>query len=789
VHAFSYCAIGIALVLTAQHAVAGAAFPASSAPGLDEAAAAIAAAQVDKAAQGFEALSQDAARPMFVRGLALFGLAESALARNDTASALKIWQRIADDNLLPRLHRDIARNRLLEARRKERGFPGRDANDYRVQLPSVPEVAVRLYVSPGGSDHADGSQAKPFATLVRARDALRTLKRTNGGSLAKGGAQVLIGGGAFYVEQPFKLEAEDSGTAEAPVVYQAEPGQRPVFAGGLAIRGWTAIRDDAVRARLDPAVCDKVLEADLKANGISNWGDPTVLKHRPELFADGVPQTLARWPNEGFVKTGDVLGQDLIKEGGSIRGCRDGAFLFLEDRPTRWLDEADVRLYGYWFWDWSEDFQKVAAIDPEKRSFTLARPYSNYGYRRDQRYYAVNVLRELDRPGEWYLDRSGGKIYWLPPEGSNSAKDATVLSVCEQPFFVLENVSHVLLLGLTLQEGRGDAIHVHGGGDCLVAGCTLQRFGGDALVIQGGRHHGVFGCDMRTLGCGAMRIDGGDRHSLVRGEHFVENCTVSDISRLKRTYAPAVHLDGCGNRVAHNLFQRIPSSAIRIEGNDHLVELNHVRDVVQESDDQGGIDMFGNPLYRGVVIRWNRWSDIRGGTQCGAAAIRLDDMISGTAVFGNIFERCGAVLFGAVQIHGGKENLVDGNVFIGCQAGLSFSRWNEARWRQAVEPFLKEAAAEPYVTRYPDLARLQSAANVNDISRNLASNCRNAFLRDGGTERSVLNRTADAPVNLDTLSSENTSDPKLRELLFPPIPVGEIGPYPHPWRASVAVVN
>jgi hypothetical protein len=276
---------------------------------------------------------------------------------------------------------------------------------------------------------------------------------------------------------------------------------------------------------------------------------------------------------------------------------------------------------------------------------------------------------------------------------------------------------------------------------------------------------------------------------LVRGEHFVENCTVSDISRLKRTYAPAVHLDGCGNRVAHNLFQRIPSSAIRIEGNDHLVELNHVRDVVQESDDQGGIDMFGNPLYRGVVIRWNRWSDIRGGTQCGAAAIRLDDMISGTAVFGNIFERCGAVLFGAVQIHGGKENLVDGNVFIGCQAGLSFSRWNEARWRQAVEPFLKEAAAEPYVTRYPDLARLQSAANVNDISRNLASNCRNAFLRDGGTERSVLNRTADAPVNLDTLSSENTSDPKLRELLFPPIPVGEIGPYPHPWRASVAVVN
>lgn len=122
---------------------------------------------------------------------------------------------------------------------------------------------------------------------------------------------------------------------------------------------------------------------------------------------------------------------------------------------------------------------------------------------------------------------------------------------------------------------------------------------------------------------------------------------MSDISRLKRTYTPAVHLDGCGQRVAHNLFERMPSSAMRIEGNDHLIELNLIRKVVEESDDQGGIDMFGNPLYRGVVIRWNRWSDIRGGTHNGAAGVRLDDMISGIVVHGNLFERRGAVALGA----------------------------------------------------------------------------------------------------------------------------------------------
>ena len=69
---------------------------------------------------------------------------------------------------------------------------------------------------------------------------------------------------------------------------------------------------------------------------------------------------------------------------------------------------------------------------------------------------------------------------------------------------------------------------------------------------------------MNTLGRGGARVAGGDRQKLTPGRHVVENCTVSNISRLKRTYTPAVHLDGCGNRIAHNLFDKIPSSAMRI---------------------------------------------------------------------------------------------------------------------------------------------------------------------------------------------------------------------------------
>ncbi len=760
--------------------------PATCSPALDAAAKALAEGQFDAAAEGFETVAKDVAVPSFVRGLALLGLADVAVARQDTAGAITAWQRAAGDTIIPQFFRDTARQSIAEAERREHGLPGRNPAAYRVQLPTLAEPTVVLHVAPTGSDDGDGSEAKPFRTVEKARDAVRALNKSHGGTLPKGGVTIRIAGGRYFVEHPLALASEDSGTEESPVVYEAETGQKPVFHGGVRVVGWKPVADSKQRDRLDPSVRDRVREADLKALGVTDLGDATALRRRPELFVEGVPQTLARWPNEGFVKTGEVLGADTFTQWGSIRGCKDGKFQYIEDRPGRWLDEPDVRLYGYWFWDWFEEYQKVASIDASERVITLSLPYSNYGYRKDQRYYAVNVFREIDAPGEWYLDRAASKVYWLPPEGVDPSKADTVLSVFDQPFVTMNNVEHVTLLRLTFQEGRGDAIHIRGGSDCLVAGCTIQRFGGDAIVVDGGRHHGLFGCTMHTLGCGGARVAGGDRKTLVRGEHFVENCTVFDISRIKRTYTPAVLLDGCGNRIAHNLFERMPSSAMRIEGNDHLIELNVIRNVVQESDDQGGIDMFGNPLYRGVVIRWNRWSDIVGGTHCGAAGIRLDDMISGIVLHGNLFERCGAVQFGGVQIHGGKENLVDGNVFVDCFAGISFSRWGEKRWLESIDRFLKQASEPPYSTRYPDLANLKANADINWISRNLFAHCGSVFLRDGGVEKSALNAVTDRSIDPKTVSHEQAirRDPQLRLLLWSPIPLDEMGPYDHPWRSQ-----
>lgn len=739
-------------------------------------------AEGDARQAAFAAVADDQTAPPQARALALIGAARSM---TDPEKQKSLWQRLADAMELPEPYRAEARRELQNLQSGETDAAKRFTAEHRVTLPSLPEPALVLHVAPDGNDQAAGSATAPLASLAGARDALRKWRASSGNSLPTGGARVVVHGGQYTARETWRLEKTDSGTASAPIVYEAAANETPVLTGGVRLSTWQAVTDAAVLNRLKPEVKSRIQQADLAALGVNDYGDATDLRRAPELFVDGTPQTLAEWPNTGFVATGDILGTDSFKVWNSIDGCRDGKFRFVEEQPKTWIDEPDVRLYGYWFWDWYEEFQKVASIDAETQTFTLGKPYSQYGYRKGQRYRAVNVLRELDKPGEWYLDRAQGRVYWLPAESDSLTDSVITLSVLDRPFIALDDVEHVVLRGLKLEDGRSDGIYVLGGSDCVVAGCTLRQFGGDGIVVQGGVRHTVFGCTLHTLGCAGIQVAGGDRATLVAGEHVVENCMVSDVARRKRTYSPSVHVDGCGLRVAHNRFELNPSSALRVEGNDHVIELNSIQYVVEESDDQGGIDMFGNPLYRGVVIRWNRWSDITGGTHCGAAGVRLDDMISGVSVYGNVFERCGAALFGAVQIHGGKENIVDNNLFIDCFAGVSFSSWGRDRWLESIARFRSDATKEPLASRYPDLARLDENPDENWITRNVFVRCNALLLRNGGQQRTALNSVLAGAFDSRVMHSAATisRDQQVRSIAAAAIPGDEMGQYAHPWKA------
>src|SRR3990172_2399820 len=75
--------------------------------------------------------------------------------------------------------------------------------------------------------NAEGSDG-PFANLLRARDAVRTLKAK---AQLDRPVAIWVRGGKYYLEDTFWLDCEDSGTCECPVTYAAYPGEKPILSG------------------------------------------------------------------------------------------------------------------------------------------------------------------------------------------------------------------------------------------------------------------------------------------------------------------------------------------------------------------------------------------------------------------------------------------------------------------------------------------------------------------------------------------------------------------------------
>jgi len=356
----------------------------------------------------------------------------------------------------------------------------------------------------------------------------------------------------------------------------------------------------------------------------------------------------------------------------------------------------------------------------------------------------------------------------------------------------------VSLCGLIFELGRAEGAVVAGGENVLLAGCTFRRLGTNGIIVQDGHRHGVLGCDIYALGAGGVRLSGGDRRSLTPGEHFVENCHIHDFSRVDRVYAPAVYVDGVGHRIAHNLFHDSPHHAMRVEGYDHTIEFNEVHSVVYEFDDQAGIDMYGNPAYRGNVIRDNFWHHIGSGYDvAGQAGIRLDDFISDVLVYGNVFYRCAGGRFGGVQIHGGKDNIVDNNLFIDCKQAISFSPWGEARWRERMADERTQRAIRaggvditqpPHSTRWPDLANLAENPDRNYVWRNLTVDGGPLTVRDRGVNELMDDHAWSGDpgfVDPQTRHFRLRDDAAVYDRFgFRPIPFDEIGLYNDQYRAS-----
>jgi len=590
-------------------------------------------------------------------------------------------------------------------------------------LAAAPLLATDFHVATNGNDENPGTPEAPFATLERARDALRALKKAT--PKTQGAVNVIVHGGTYELKQPLELTAEDSGSAETAIVYRAVRGEEVRIVGGKTVSDWKPVTDEAVLNRLDPAARGKVVQADLKALGITDFGEMGGgfgQKGSPgiELFFQDQPTTLARYPNTGFMRIAEVLGET-PREVRGVNGFMEGRFTTDDKRVERWVNEKDAWVLGYWFYDWAEQRQRIESIDPAKLSLSLRPPFHVYGYRKGQWFYGFNLLCELDTPGEWYLDRETGLLYFWPPA---PIAEGRAMVTMLPALLTMTETSRVTFRGFIFEAARGFGIRISGGRDCTIAACTLRYFGQHAISAYGTAHR-VVGCDIYGTGDGGISIGGGDRKSLTAAGVVAENNHIHDYSRWNRMYRSGIHVDGVGQRVRHNLIHSAPHIAIAWGGNDHVIEFNEIHSVCRESNDAGAIYCGYDWSMRGNVIQHNYLHDLYGYEGKGCVGIYLDDQFSSARIFGNVFYRVTSAAF----IGGGHDSAIENNIFVECSPaihidarGLGWQADGKDRLMKTVRDMPYQE--EPWKSRYPELPGLLDdpepmAPKGNLIARNI----------------------------------------------------------------------
>ena len=671
-----------------------------------------------------------------------------------------------------------------------------------------PPRNVMIYVSPAGDDAWSGKlpapdkarEDGPVATLDRARALIRQLKRDSGGALPCD-IIVELQGGVYELTSTFSLTAEDSGTLGNPITYRAARGQEVRVIGGKVVTGFKPVTDAAVLQRLDPAARGKVLVTDLKALGLKDyppmvnagtWGNS---EPGLEVFFADEPMTLSRWPNTGYTQVVDVKGATPVDVRGT-KGTAEGVFTYDGDRPSRWQGEPDLMANGFWMWDWADQRYRVKNIDLATKTITLDDQANKhaFGFRKGQWWYIYNALSELDSPGEWYLDRQNGLLYFWPPKPITSGK--TMVSVLRD-LVSFKDVSNVKLQGLIFECAQANAINISGGGNCRVAACTIRNIGGTGISVGGGTDHEVFGCDLYNLGNGGVNLSGGDRKTLTPARHNVEDCHIYKFGRWNPVYKAGIRLDGVGNRAAHNLLNDAPHMAIGFSGNDQVIEFNEIHSVVYESNDAGAIYTGYNWTMRGNQIRYNYFHDIYGFEGRGCVGVYLDDQFSSANMYGNVFYKVPAATF----IGGGRDSTIENNIFVDCFPAVHIDARGLGWQKDGVARLLEGLKEVPYQdelwrTRYPEMATLPDQKPGTPFNNLVARNiCVGGKWTDieGGARQGVTqidNLTDQDPlfVNAAKLDFRLKPESPALKLGFKPIPIEKIGLYADRDRASWPVV-
>jgi parallel beta-helix repeat protein len=566
-----------------------------------------------------------------------------------------------------------------------------------------------------GNDDMQGTAIHPLKSLEAA---LKMATRYDS-------SQILLHEGTYFIGQTVTVSDAKN------MVVRNFDDDHVLLTGGVKVEGFEKITShDKLYGRFSRDAVDHIYKLDLARYNITDFGSfkqrgfgKDMASSPMELYYNHEPMTIARWPDSGWIEIKNVP-----------KRLKGKGFVYEDDRPATWRHPEEVWMHGYWKWDWADSYVKIASINKKKKEILTTTGTGNYDFSKGGRYYYLNVAEELDHPGEYYVDRQNGVLYFYPPDDDLSKE--MYVSVTEDPLLMIDHSENVVIEGLEISYSRGAGIIIRGGKGNEVRDCEISNLGIVAVSIgrfepnpgsviykntlyngDAGLDNGVTGCKIYHTGEGGVLLGGGDRKTLESGNNFVENCEIHSCSDWVRTYRAAVYMYGVGNKVRHNKIYDLPHTAVFFWGNEHFVEYNNIHNVCMETADAGAVYAGRDWTQRGNMIRYNYIHDLHGTeskhSYNAVMGVYLDDFCSGDTIFGNIFYRAGR----NILIGGGRDHVVQNNIFIQGQPGVHVDArgigWAKYYFtsREMILYTRYDAVTKgnsPYLEKYPPLKTVES---------------------------------------------------------------------------------
>ena len=528
----------------------------------------------------------------------------------------------------------------------------------------IPVAKADFYIAPDGRDTNVGSADAPFASLVRARNAVWE-------KIAAGldkDILVLIRGGTYQQSDTITFGPEDSGTEKHSITYAAYPGEKVVLSGGRKIVGW----------KKGPGELWTVELPDVKAQ---NW-------YFRQLFVNGKRAIRARTPNADAPAPWWIIKTSTLSE------QEDKPFDVTVNGPvSSYENPGDVELICIYNNEGGR--KRLESVNEENQTLTVAAPhkwnpkcFGNDWYlsapTAGKACYLENAPEMLDQAGEWYLDRTTGILSYRPRSGENLKNAEVVAPVVQKTLLAVQGTAQREVVNLHF-----DGVHVehvdwplpawgYNGLFC----CNVAVFGGEqpghrfieaAVEFEYARSCNFVNGGIAHVGGMGLCLRDGTAYNIVEGNHIYDlggggigagGCNVAG----KYLYAAPPPEEGwykgyriannyvhhCGTEyygatgialylsqnavLAHNLVHDTAYFGICVAGSqdpdvpfakNNTIEYNHIYNAMKVTVDGSGLYVTFANYDKGTLIRGNLIHDTQWNTLGrGEVASGIHDTIS-----------------------------------------------------------------------------------------------------------------------------------------------------------------